>query len=154
MWIYPVCDILLSTFIVDISSVWYIIIHLYCGYIQCVICRADSRFASSQWETALLCNDVSHWLGASLESALICYYPPLLWLYPVWYIIIHLYCGYIQCDILLSTFIVAKSSVWYIIIHLYCGYIQCVIYYYPPLLWIYPVCDMLSTFIVDISSVW
>ena len=32
--------------------------------------RADSRFASSQWETALLCNDVSHWLGTSLESAL------------------------------------------------------------------------------------
>ena len=26
--------------------------------------RADSRFASSQWETALLRNDVSHWLGA------------------------------------------------------------------------------------------
>ena len=37
------------------------------------ICRADSRFAPSQWETALLCNDVSHWLGASLESALIWY---------------------------------------------------------------------------------
>ena len=32
--------------------------------------RADSRFALSQWETALLCNDVSHCLGASLESAL------------------------------------------------------------------------------------
>ena len=32
--------------------------------------RADARFVSSQWETALLCNDVSHWLGASLESAL------------------------------------------------------------------------------------
>ena len=31
--------------------------------------RAASRFAPSQWETALLCNDVSHWLGASLESA-------------------------------------------------------------------------------------
>ena len=31
--------------------------------------RADSRFAPSQWERALLCNDVSHWLGASLESA-------------------------------------------------------------------------------------
>ena len=30
----------------------------------------DSRFGPSQWETALLCNDVSHWLGASLESAL------------------------------------------------------------------------------------
>ena len=31
---------------------------------------ADSRFAPSQWEMALLCNDISHWLGASLESAL------------------------------------------------------------------------------------
>ena len=34
-------------------------------------CRGtDPRFAPNQWETALLCNDVSHWLGASLESAL------------------------------------------------------------------------------------
>ena len=32
--------------------------------------RADSRFAPSQWETALLCNNVSHWLSANLESAL------------------------------------------------------------------------------------
>ena len=32
--------------------------------------RVDSRFAPSQWETALLCNDDSHWLGASLESAM------------------------------------------------------------------------------------
>ena len=32
-------------------------------------CRADSWFPPSQWETALLCNDVSHWLGASLKSA-------------------------------------------------------------------------------------
>ena len=31
--------------------------------------RADSRFAPSQWETVLLCNDVSHWLGANLEPA-------------------------------------------------------------------------------------
>ena len=37
---------------------------LYCGR------KADFRFAPSQWETALFCNDVSHWLGASLESAL------------------------------------------------------------------------------------
>ena len=35
-----------------------------------VYIRADSRFAPSQWETALLCNDVSHWLGANLKSAL------------------------------------------------------------------------------------
>ena len=32
--------------------------------------RVDSKFAPSQWETALLCNDVSHWMGANLESAL------------------------------------------------------------------------------------
>ena len=35
-------------------------------------CRADSRFAPSQWETTLLCNDVSHWLGARLKSTLQC----------------------------------------------------------------------------------
>ena len=34
---------------------------------------ADFRFAPNQWETALFCNDVSHWMGASLESALIVY---------------------------------------------------------------------------------
>ena len=32
--------------------------------------RAKSTFAPSQWETALLCNDVSHWLSTNLESAL------------------------------------------------------------------------------------
>ena len=32
--------------------------------------RTDSRLGPGQWETALLCNDVSHWLGANLESAL------------------------------------------------------------------------------------
>ena len=31
--------------------------------------RADSRFVPSQWETPLLCNDVSHWLGTNIESA-------------------------------------------------------------------------------------
>ena len=36
----------------------------------CMNIRADSRFAPSQWETELLCNDVSLWLGASLESTL------------------------------------------------------------------------------------
>ena len=37
-----------------------------------VECRADSRFAPSQWEAVLHCNGVSHWLGTSLESALEC----------------------------------------------------------------------------------
>ena len=37
----------------------------------CLWClRADSRFAPSQWDTMVLCNDASHWLGANLESAL------------------------------------------------------------------------------------
>ena len=35
------------------------------------IYRADSSFAPSQWEAAILCNDVfSHWLSTRLESAL------------------------------------------------------------------------------------
>ena len=33
------------------------------------ISRAESRFAPSHWKTTLLCNYVSHWLTASLESA-------------------------------------------------------------------------------------
>ena len=32
--------------------------------------RADSRLATSQWETSLQSNSVSHWLGANLESSL------------------------------------------------------------------------------------
>ena len=32
--------------------------------------KADSMLAPSQWETALRCNDVSHWLGANIKSAL------------------------------------------------------------------------------------
>ena len=35
-----------------------------------VIIKANYRFVPSQWETVLLCNDVSRWLGASLESAI------------------------------------------------------------------------------------
>ena len=50
-------------------------IYIYNNYrdiiiILIVMFNADSRFAPSWWETALLCNDVSHWLGANLESAL------------------------------------------------------------------------------------
>ena len=41
-----------------------------CRNIVILRSRADSRFAPSQWETALLCNGVSHWLGTSLESGL------------------------------------------------------------------------------------
>ena len=47
-------------------------LHLSCtnpSFLACK-CRADSRFVPGQWETALLCNNVSHWMGANLESAL------------------------------------------------------------------------------------
>ena len=37
------------------------------------------RFALSQWEKALHCNDVSHWLGANLESALCIIYQQWVW---------------------------------------------------------------------------
>ena len=33
-----------------------------------MVSRADSRFALSQWETVLLCNYVSHWLGANFQN--------------------------------------------------------------------------------------
>ena len=51
-------------------SCWLHRVHMhalltYWGYV-----RDDSRFAPSQWETALLCKHLSHWLGASLELAL------------------------------------------------------------------------------------
>ena len=36
-----------------------------------VLCRTDSKFAPSQWETSLQSNTVSLWLGANLESALV-----------------------------------------------------------------------------------
>ena len=49
-------------------------------YIYVYIYRADSRFVPSQWEIVLLCNDISHWLGTNLKSALlyICIYTMLL----------------------------------------------------------------------------
>ena len=36
-----------------------------------ILYRTDARFAPCQWETALLCNDISHWLGPNLKSALL-----------------------------------------------------------------------------------
>ena len=41
--------------------------------------RAESRFAPIQWETPLLCNDVPHWLGTNLESALYAIHPMYTW---------------------------------------------------------------------------
>ena len=53
------------------------------GYTMCRFgkknTRVDSRFAPSQWETALLCKDVSHWLGTSLAGRLSLCYATLHW---------------------------------------------------------------------------
>ena len=41
--------------------------------------RVYSRFAPSQWEMALLCNDISHWLGAALIQPCHCW----IWIWVV-----------------------------------------------------------------------
>ena len=41
-------------------------------HMMLLYCTADSRIAPSQWQTVLLCNDVSRWQGSNLESALYC----------------------------------------------------------------------------------
>ena len=54
--------------------VWAMVTQHNCKILHvCIITRADFRFVLDQWEMPLLCNDVSHWLGANLESALIKY---------------------------------------------------------------------------------
>ena len=35
------------------------------------VTTSDFRLVPSQWETVLLCNNISHWLGTSLESAVV-----------------------------------------------------------------------------------
>ena len=49
-----------------IYVLWLALLYCMPGYF-----RAESRFVPSQWVMALLSNDVSRWLGASLESALL-----------------------------------------------------------------------------------
>ena len=52
---------------------WFVTLgkHPQVSWQQTYLYRADSRFVPRQWDTALLRNDISHWLGASLESALL-----------------------------------------------------------------------------------
>ena len=71
--------------------------------------RADSKFVPHQWETALLCNDVSHWLGANLVSSL---YKHLISVIRVKFVLIHCRYGvslelrisWLQCIILSTDF--------------------------------------------------
>ena len=54
-------------YVLDLQQHLYIINN--CRRYQSCI-RVDSRFAPSQWETLLQSIEVSHWLGANLESIL------------------------------------------------------------------------------------
>ena len=90
-------------------SLWHIIVHYLAGHYVCTAAEfvsvrgwyeqiaiispltllllkdtyiQDSRLVPSQLETALLCNDVSHLLGASLESVL--YMDLCHWSLPLW----------------------------------------------------------------------
>ena len=69
------------------------------------IIRAGSGFVPSQWEMVLHCNNVSHWLDASLESALMIS-GGLLWKY------LQSYDGYCACCTLPFRVFIYKKIVW------------------------------------------
>ena len=84
------------------------------------IIRADFRFAPNQWEMALLWYDVSHWLGASLESALYnvrsTHWDPAIF---------HKYCCFTKHGVLWQIWLgeVLGVHFWYVKI-LQCGYME------------------------------
>ena len=57
-------------YFVSLKFNWCFAMSLWCCLRKCVLVerdiRADSRLEPSLWKTVLLCNDVSHWLDASL----------------------------------------------------------------------------------------
>ena len=55
---------------ISYSATLFVTIHDFGTSTWCHSYGAGSRFEPSQREMALLCNDVSDWLGANLESAL------------------------------------------------------------------------------------
>ena len=67
-WLYCVIFTSINSSHKDKIHVWR---ELTGTYLHCIIFRAGSRLAPSQWEASLQSNVVSHWLGANLESDLI-----------------------------------------------------------------------------------
>ena len=56
-----------TQYVGSLTTVWVISYRfLWCWFSENGYVRADSRFASSKWETSLQSNTVSHWLGANL----------------------------------------------------------------------------------------
>ena len=60
---------LIFNYVKYLISIWTFVTHS--SRSKSRSCRVDSRFAPSQWETVLLFNDASHWLGTNLESTLL-----------------------------------------------------------------------------------
>ena len=63
------------SFLIAIVTIFYFRMYLaiksqFISSTELLYYRADSKLVPSQWETSLQSNAVSHWLGASLESAL------------------------------------------------------------------------------------
>ena len=73
-WFHGVIEIVVPQFRHSLSAVRGILhSRKLCSFIMTSdYCRVVFRFEPNQWETGLLCNDVSHWLGANIESALYC----------------------------------------------------------------------------------
>ena len=84
--------------------------------------RAGYRFAPSQWETALLCKDVSHWLSANLESTL--YYGVWLmyhkyssgvnWKFIIIYIYLYIYVQKCTCMCIFNVYLFGVRNTSYI----------------------------------------
>ena len=55
---------------IPVAVLWCLCVPVSLQSLPCSL-SADSSLVPSQWEEALLCNDVSHWLGTSLKSALL-----------------------------------------------------------------------------------
>ena len=75
-----------STTIRALTSLdWPAVVASACGGAICANeSGADSKCAPGQWEMALLCNDISNWLGANLEKALpVC----MSWEWPRFYVL-------------------------------------------------------------------
>ena len=66
MYGFPINIILLSAYYEQ-----KYIITFYKTFFKNYWCRDQSRYAPSQWEMSLQCNDISHWLGEYLDWSLL-----------------------------------------------------------------------------------
>ena len=73
--------------------------------------RADCRFAPSQSEAELLCNDVSRWLGANLESSLKKY--ATIWKYGRFYTVYVFHLLWRKMSIRFSTRSCNENTLWF-----------------------------------------